>query len=99
MGGSNIKSLIFGLTPIRRITVAQSHSDCILVNLSVRLNREELALLRDDTGTVQLGGGAQPQVSGSGAPLKELTKKLATPNSPSTVRRSCTVHNLYHAII
>jgi hypothetical protein len=27
---------------------------------------------------VQLGRGAQPQVSGSGARLKELTKKLAT---------------------
>jgi hypothetical protein len=29
--------------------------------------------------------GAQPQASGSGARLKELTKKLATRNSPSTV--------------
>jgi hypothetical protein len=32
------------------------------------------------------GTGAQPQVSGSGARLKKLSIKLATPNSPSTVQ-------------
>jgi hypothetical protein len=36
------------------------------------------------TFEVQPGRGAQPQVSRSGARLKELTKKLATLNSPST---------------
>ena len=34
---------------------------------------------------LQRGKGAQPQVSGSGARLKKLSIKLATPNSPSTV--------------
>ena len=35
---------------------------------------------------VHLGRGAQPQVPGSGARLKKLSIKLATPNSPSTVK-------------
>ncbi len=39
------------------------------------------------------GRGAQPQASGSGARLKELTKKLATRNSPFTVL-TYTVANL-----
>jgi hypothetical protein len=41
---------------------------------------------------VQPGRGAQPQVSGSGARLKKLYMKLATPNSPSTVYF---YHNMY----
>ena len=35
----------------------------------------------------QLGRDAQPQMSGNGLRLKELTKKLATRNSPFTVLR------------
>jgi len=36
----------------------------------------------------QLGRGAQPQVSGHGPRLKELTKKLVTRNSPFTVTQT-----------
>ena len=54
-------------------------------------NAQELTPLHDDHLQwylgVHLGRGAQPQASGSGAGLKKLSIKLATPNSPSTVLR------------
>jgi hypothetical protein len=46
-----------------------------------------LAAVSNGTLGYNLGRGAQPQGSKSGASLKELTKNLATLNLPSTVAR------------
>jgi hypothetical protein len=50
------------------------------------LLRQRLLTIRGTFG-VQLAQGAKPQASRSGAPLKDLTKKLATLNSPLIVHQ------------
>jgi hypothetical protein len=66
---------VFGTEADFELYCSAKSSDCVCKPEREVYNGQEFI---NGTFGVQPGRGAQPQVSGSGARLKELTKKLAT---------------------